>query len=155
MVLPDQLRRRVTYAVFGAIPAILCAWIGDAFDLLAEIATVPWNGLFALRSAGALVGTAGLCAAVAVRIPVQTLWLRVLIACSLIIGIRTMLPYSVSFIYGGFVDMVQWYGIRHLGNVLILFWFWVGPLAVACHFLFMELHRTFKTWSERSSAERQ
>lgn len=120
MVFSSQLRRRLMYALFGAIPATLCASIGSAFDLLTEFATIRWDGLFALRSAGALVGTAGLWAAVAVRIPVQNPWLRVLIACSLIIGIRTMAPYSVSFVYGGIVDMVQFYGIRHLGSVLII-----------------------------------
>ena len=64
---------------------------------------------------GALVGTVGLWAAVAVRIPVQNLWMRVLIACSLIIGVLTMLPYSLSIVYGSIVDAAQPHGFQNLG----------------------------------------
>jgi hypothetical protein len=141
-----QLRRRLAYVLFGALPATFCAWVGDAFSVFVTLPAAPWDRLvFVNRSVGALVGTVGLWAAVAVRIPVQNLWMRVLIACSLIIGVLTMLPYSLSIVYGSIVDAAQPHGFQNLGGVLLLFWFWVGPLGVACHFNFLAVYRGFKT----------
>src|SRR5262245_58674133 len=95
-----------------------------------------------LTCVGATIGTLGLCAATLARLPPDSRNIRVPIATALGIGLVTMVPGALLLGYMVFTDSNAKGGILALLGYLMFFsWCFVGPIAVAIHFLVAQFRK--------------
>jgi hypothetical protein len=159
----DQLQRRLLYLVFGAVPAsyllVDANLVGDAISSLRFDAL--WRGTyFIVLAIGALIGTTGLWVATATRLPLSRRWHRWSIACAMLIGLATMLPWSALFMYLSVANVIDGHTVEDLstfvgwrtyaGRSLLLSWWFLGPIFVAGHFLIGNARRASNNALERA-----
>jgi hypothetical protein len=134
----DQHIRRLLYFATGAVPAVA----------LAFVALFIGNPLIC---AGAVIGALGLCAATLARLPPDSPDVRLPIALALVIGLIAIAPalilavvvYVPALVNGDAAeDFTTIRGVlSYLGSALLWCWLFIGPIAVALHFL-LSLRRT-------------
>src|SRR5258706_7217637 len=134
-----QLRRRLFYLAFGALPAPAVLYLsGSIPDAIASVRSGSlWSSVPELLMAGSgVLGTLGLWIALAMRLPVRKRWHHWAIAALLLAGLVIELP---SFVFSG----VSFAEAPRAGNLpgiaarggpfwiaMLLGWLGVGPLAL-------------------------
>src|SRR5258708_2921292 len=143
-----QLRRRLLYFVFGALPASVLLYDSD---LIPEaIATVRLRGQlyglsFVFKATGAFLGTLGLWIALAVRLPASQKWHRLTIAVFMCAGLISALPWSILMPYLSVANAIDGSSAQelrtlsgkaaYLWHALFVNWLTLSPSIVALHYL--------------------
>lgn len=157
-MLMKQLRRRLLYIAFGAAPASYL--LIDLHLIQRLIASVRFEALGLswyemMTLAGAAIGTTALWAATVARLPLTGRWFRWSLSGAMVIGLVSMLPWALLSTYLSIADVIVGHTVedvrtprgtlKYMWATLLMYWLFLGPLAVAGHYLFTGMRASNKT----------